>query len=102
MRKRLPASRFAEADDVYFCDDCKREITRHLHPGGPHVRQPIGPMRYMCACGNKYLTGATEWDYLSEWDKRQWRSDVGIAMILVVLLLVPVALGFAAWHRHSA
>lgn len=66
------------------------------------MRQPIGPMRYTCACGKKYLTGATEWDYLSEWDKRQWRSDVGTAMILLVLLLVPIALGFAARHRHGA
>jgi len=72
-----------------------------LRPARAQVRQPIGPMRYTCVCGKSYLTGATEWDYLSEWDKRQWRSDVGIGVILLILLTIPFILGFAAWHRQS-
>jgi len=101
MIGRLPASRFPEAADVYFCDKCGTDVTQYLHRGKAHVRQPIGPVRYTCICGESYLTGATEWDYLSEWDKRQWRSDVGLAAILFFLLLIPVALGYEAWQRHS-
>jgi uncharacterized membrane-anchored protein YitT (DUF2179 family) len=58
-------------------------------------------MRYTCPCGTTYLTGATEWDYLSDWDKRQWRADAGIVFILFVLLLIPVGLGYTAWHQRS-
>jgi len=101
MTERLPASRFPESADVYFCDKCGRDVTRHLYRGRAHVRHPIGPMRYGCACGQTYLTGATEWDYLSDWDKRQWRADVGLAFILFVLLLSPVALGYLAYQRRS-
>ena len=101
MTETLPASRFPEAADVYSCDSCGRDITEHLHRGRAHVCQPIGPVRYSCLCGKTYLTGATEWDYLSEWDKRQWRSDVGITIILFVLLLMTLSLGYASWHRHS-
>lgn len=90
-----------EATDVSLCDNCGRDVTEHLHRRRAHVRQPIGPLRYSCPCGKTYLTGATEWDYLSEWDKRQWRSDVGITIILFALLLIPLSLGYAAWHRHS-
>ena len=101
MKEKLPTSRFPEAADVYFCDECGRDVTRYLYRGQAHVRQPIGPMRYACVCGQTYLTGATEWDYLSGWDKRQWRADVGIAFILFVLLLISMALGYMAWHRRS-
>jgi hypothetical protein len=101
MTERLPASRFPDDAGVYFCDGCERDITRHLRRERAHVRQSIGPMRYTCDCGKSYLTGATEWDYLSEWDKRQWRSDVGLGVILLILLMIPIALGFATWHRQS-
>jgi hypothetical protein len=101
MTEKIAASRFPEAADVYFCDKCGRDVTRHLHRGQAHVRQPIGPMRYTCGCGEIYLTGATEWDYLGDWDKRQWRADAGLALILFVLILIPVALGYMAWHRRS-
>lgn len=101
MTETLPASRFPESADMYFCDTCGRDVTRYLHRRQAHIRQPIGPMRYACACGQTYLTGATEWDYLSDWDKRQWRADVGIASFLFLLLLIPVALGYLAWHRRS-
>src|SRR5579864_5726835 len=101
MAEKIPASRFPEAADAYFCDKCGRDLTRHLHRGQAHVRQPIGPMRYTCDCGEPYLTGATEWDCLSDWDKRQWRSDIGLAIILFALLLIPVGLGYMAWHRRS-
>jgi hypothetical protein len=54
----------------------------------------------VCVCGKSYPNGATERDYLSEWDKRQWRSNAEIAILLFILLLIPVGLGYAAWHRQ--
>ncbi|HEY2499814.1 MAG TPA: hypothetical protein VGK24_22355 [Candidatus Angelobacter sp.] len=92
---------FLESADVYFCDNCGRDITKHLHRGRAHVRQPLGPVWYVCVCGKSYLSGATEWDYLSQWDKHQWRTDVGFTVFLFVLLLIPVGLGYAAWHLQS-
>jgi hypothetical protein len=101
MIESLPGARFSEPADAYFCDDCGRDITKHLHRGQAHVRQPIGPVRYVCICGKSYPSGATEWDYLSQWAKRQWLSDLWFGGLLFVLLLIPVGLGYAAWRRHS-
>ena len=39
MTKKLPASRFPEPADVYFCDKCGRDESRYLHQGQAHVRQ---------------------------------------------------------------
>jgi len=101
MADRLPGSRFPERADSNFCDKCGRDITEHLHPRRAHVRQPLGPMRYVCICGTKYLTGATEWDDLSHWEKRRWLFDGVFAFLLCVPLLISAGLGYAAWHRHS-
>ena len=102
MAQSLPASKFPECADVYFCDNCGRDVTKYLHPGRAHVRRAVGPVRYVCVCGKTYLTGAMEWDYLSEWEKHQWRADIGLAALLFMLLVVPIGLAYAAWHRHSA
>jgi hypothetical protein len=52
---KRPASQFPERADVYFCDKCRRDITTHLYRGRSHVRQPLGPVRYVCRCGQSYL-----------------------------------------------
>lgn len=100
---RLPASEFPDHPaEVYVCDKCGRDITAHLHRGRAHVRQPLGPTRYVCRCGQRYLSGATEWDYLSDWSKRQWLMDVGLAVILLVALaLFLVLIYFAVAHRSA-
>src|ERR1700757_393099 len=99
-----PASEFPDAADVYLCDKCGRDITAHFHRGRAHVRQPLGPVRYVCRCGQAYLSGATEWDHLSVWEKRQWLRDIplifilfavvhrGVVMIVLSLLGIPFAL----------
>ena len=69
--KQLRASEFPEPADVYVCDRCGREITAHLRRGQAHVWRPLGPLRYVCPCGQKYLSGAVEWNNLSDWEKRQ-------------------------------
>jgi hypothetical protein len=62
----LPASAFPNRADVYVCDKCGRDITKHLRPGQSHTWAPMGRERYLCLCGQKYLTGAREWDHFSE------------------------------------
>ena len=77
---RLLASAFPERADVYICDSCGRDITK-LHPGEAHIEQPIGPVRYVCLCGRKWLSGAAEWDHLGDWERRrrvQGRSGLSI------------------------
>jgi hypothetical protein len=99
--KQLRASEFPELADVYVCDDCGRDITAHLHSGRAHVRQPLGPARYVCRCGQKYQSGAAEWDNLSNWAKRQWLGDVGLALILLAASAVwALLVRYAATH-HS-
>jgi hypothetical protein len=57
---KRPASEFPDPADVYLCDKCGGDITAHLHRGRAHVRQPLGPVKYVCRCGQAYLSGATE------------------------------------------
>lgn len=100
--KQLPASQFPEPADVYICDSCGRDITAYLHLGRAHVRRPLGPARYVCRCGEKYLSGAAEWDNLSDWDRRQWLPDVGLAMIILAALAAfSVLLYHAVLHRST-
>jgi hypothetical protein len=83
---KRPASEFPGRADVYVCDKCGRDITLHLHRGHAHVRQPLGPAKYVCRCGQDYLSGTTEWDYLSDWEKRQWLRDIPLILILFAVL----------------
>lgn len=86
----LPASAFPERADIYICDQCQRDLTEHFVPGQAHVMQPLGPERYTCECGRRYLTGAVEWANLSEWDKRRRKLDAfGFGAVLSVMLSIP-------------
>ena len=97
---KRPASEFPEAADVYLCDKCGRDITAHLYRGRAHVRQPLGPVRYVCRCGQDYLSGATEWDYLSDWEKRQWLWDIPLIFILFAVVAAYGAVAYlAVVHR---
>jgi hypothetical protein len=84
--KQLRASEFPEPADASVCDKWGRDITVYLHRGHAHVRMPLGPSRYVCRCGRKYLSGTAEWDDLSDWDKRQRLPDIGLAVIVSVAL----------------
>lgn len=67
----LPASAFPERANVYTCDKCGRDVTKHFHLVRGHVWSPMGPIRFTCRCGERYLTGATEWDYLGAGERRR-------------------------------
>ena len=68
-KTQLPASAFPERADIYVCDDCKKDITRHFSRGKAHSWTPMGRETYTCACGRRYQTGAVEWNHLSEWER---------------------------------
>lgn len=95
------ASRYPEPADIYVCDKCAKDITVHLYTPRAHVRQPIGPTRYVCECGEEYPSGSTEWDYLTEWDKRQWMADVWLAFILLGVLILYLSLFLYAIFHHK-
>ena len=78
----LPASAFPERANIYVCDKCGRDITKHFRRHQSHVWEPMGPERYQCLCGQKYLTGATEWDHFSA---RGRRSRIGQTLFVGVL-----------------
>src|SRR5712691_3427119 len=89
-KTQLPASAFPTRADVYVCEKCGRDITRHLQAGQAHVWEPMGPERYRCRCGQTYLTGATEWDHLGDWErKRRVSQTTGLAFLFSVVLSVP-------------
>ena len=69
---QLPASKLSLPlrADVYVCDKCGRDVTKHLHRGRAHVTPPLGPPRYTCVCGEQYATGVMEWDQMSPLERR--------------------------------
>ena len=79
----LPASAFPNRADVYVCEKCGRDLTKHLRASRAHVWAPMGRERFRCACGQGYLTGATEWDHFSEWERKR---RVGESLVIGVLL----------------
>jgi hypothetical protein len=101
--RQLPASRFPERADVYICDRCGRDITRHLHRGRAHVWQPLGLPRYTCLCGQQYPSGAVEWDDLNDKERRSRLAQiVGIGLAMGIPIVGFVFLVRAAWMYHSA
>ena len=99
-KTQLPASAFPTRADVYVCDKCGRKITKHFRPGQAHVWKPMGAERYRCRCGQLYLTGATEWDHLGNWErKRRVNQTSGLTLLFSVALSVPGFLVYLAFHR---
>lgn len=85
----LPASSFPSPADCYVCDECGRDLTNYLHPGRAHVEQAMGPSRYECLCGQKYLTGAAEWDHLGPWARRRRaKNSLGLGTLFSAPLLI--------------
>ena len=97
---KLPASAFPSPADTYVCDKCERDITKHLRRGQAHAWKPMGPERYLCRCGQKYLTGATEWDHLGEWErKRRVRQTLGLGILFSAPSSVIGFVAYLALHR---
>lgn len=89
-KTQLPASSFPTLADIYVCDKCGRDITRHFRRPVGHAWSTIGPQRYVCVCGEKWLTGAVEWDHLPSWDqRRRIQHTLMLSFVLVLWFLVP-------------
>jgi len=103
----LPASSFPERADVYVCDKCARDVTKRFRPRGSHSWTPVGSPSFVCRCGQRYLTGAIEWDYLGlrERHRRVWQTLVlGVflsGMFSIFGILVYLALRFL-FHLRDA
>jgi hypothetical protein len=99
---RLPASRFPDPAQVYFCDSCGRDLTKNLYRDRAPVWQPLRPMWSVCQCGQKYLSGAAEWDDLSSWERKQRIRQLWIGLVLFALLVIPGALAYFALRYGGA
>jgi len=89
---KLPGSAFPSSADAYECDKCGRDITKHFRPGGSHSWAPMGPERYQCTCGQKYLTGAIEWDHLGDRERKRQLVGMFAFGLLFSALISPVSL----------
>lgn len=100
--KQLRASQFPQPADAYVCDMCGRDITAQHHRSSAHVWRPLGPLRCVCPCGQEYLSGAVEWDNLSDWEKRQRSAQTSGLLIICSAALVGFAiLVYLALARHN-
>jgi hypothetical protein len=100
---RLPASRFPDPAEVYFCDNCGRDLTKNPYHDRAPVWQPLRPIWYGCQCGRKYLSGAAEWDDLATWERKQRIGQLWIGFVLLAILVIPVTLAyFALSHGGGA
>jgi hypothetical protein len=99
-KTQLPASAFPKPADVYVCDDCGRDITRRFRPGRAPVWKPMGTEIFECLCGQKYLTGATEWDHLGDWERRRRLEQIfGLGILFSAFFLVPGLVVYFTLHR---
>jgi hypothetical protein len=50
----------------------------------------MGPERFLCLCGQRYLTGATEWDHFGDWEReRRVRDTVGLGVLFSAMSSIP-------------
>jgi hypothetical protein len=97
----LPASAFPARADAYVCDKCKSDITKHFRPATSHSWEPIGRERYECLCGQRYLTGAKEWDHFG--DRERGRRAIGTLVFGVIFSVMASIPGYLAYMLlHSA
>jgi len=98
----LPTSRFPNPAEVYLCDNCGRDLTKNLHHDILLVRQPLGPIWYVCQCGRKYLSGAAEWDNLTTEERKQRIRQLGIGSVLFALLMITGTLAYFGSYGGAA
>jgi hypothetical protein len=81
--RSLSASSFPERADRYGCDKCARDVTEHFRPRQSHSWAPVGPNRFTCRCGQRYLTGAIEWHHLGLPERqRRVRQTLALGVFL--------------------
>jgi hypothetical protein len=99
---RLPASRFPEYAERYVCDVCGLDVASKIQRSSGHGGPSIGPERFSCICGARYLSGMVEWDHLHPFMRRQYLKGLLVAPALLILpAALFVYLAGTAIHRHS-
>jgi len=89
----LPASEFPKRADKYLCDYCGRDVSKRFRPGRPHSQAPMGPTRFTCRCGKKYVSGAIEWDHLGDRERRRRiRETLLFGVFFSVMFSIPAGL----------
>jgi hypothetical protein len=89
LKKRLPVSALPEWAEEYFCDDCGRDVTKQVRRQQSHSWKSMGVERFRCVCGHAWLTGAAEWDHLSDGEKRN-RVNRCIGLNIAAVLLASI------------
>jgi hypothetical protein len=97
----LPASRFPERASAYFCDKCGEDITGGFHIRRGHGGTPLGPPTFHCVCGERYLSGACEWDQLRSYERRTELVGGGIAALFAVPFLGSLTAAALGIHSRS-
>src|SRR5579863_918680 len=104
----LPASAFPNRADIYVCDACGRDVTKHFRARQSHSWSPMGCDRYRCACGQVYLTGAKEWDQLGAGERMRrvgqsvWLGILFSAMFSLIGLIAYLVLHLGFGLREGA
>ena len=105
--RTVPARVFPEHADVYVCDKCARDVTKHFPPHQPNTWAPMGPKTFVCRCGQRYLTGAIEWDHLRASERRSrvwqtiWIGTFLSAMFSILGILAYLVLRFLFGLREA-
>jgi len=91
-KKRLPVTTVPEWAEEYFCDNCGLDVTKQVRRQQSHSWQPMGAERFRCTCGHAWLTGAAEWDHLSDREKRNRVNGLIVLNIVSIFFASIVAL----------
>jgi hypothetical protein len=97
----LPASRFPEHANTYFCDKCGEDITRHFSARRCHGSLPLGPPTFYCECGERYLSGTREWDHLGSNEKRTSLGVLRITALFAFPFILSLAAAALGIYEHS-
>lgn len=99
---KLLASNFPNRADIYVCDQCGGDITKHFRPRHSHASLPIGPEHYRCLRGKNCLTGTIEWGHLGDGEGSKRSGDaIGIGILLSAISSVFGLLSYLALHFAS-
>lgn len=98
----MPASRFPERASAYFCDKCGEDITGRFHVRRGHGGMPLGPPIFYCACGERYLSGAREWDQLRSHEKRSELVGLAASALLGTPFAASVVAAALGIHSHNS
>jgi len=99
---QLPASEFPERAEIYVCDVCGIDITKHLPRGQAHAWDLLGRPFYRCKCGQRYRTFQREWDSLTDWEKRDYIVKFVVPWLATGILVVGFLLLVRSAYRYPS